>query len=87
MRACTAQPCAGAARKGSGLCKHHYDEQWRLKRSEWRRNRHLSDVLESGPADPPHWACPDCGAPCYCVDPLVRSLPHRPCNVPEVVAA
>lgn len=44
-------------------------------------------LLESGPADPPHWACPDCGAPCYCVDPLVRSLPHRPCSVPEQVAA
>lgn len=41
----------------------------------------------SGPDDPPHWACPDCGAPCYCVDPVVRSMPHQPCNVPEAAAA
>ncbi len=38
-------------------------------------------VLMSGPETPPHWACPDCGSPCYCIDPLARRMPHTPCKV------
>ena len=37
------------------------------------------------PADnPPHWACPDCGAPCRCPNP---DEPHNRCGVtPELEA-
>lgn len=38
-------------------------------------------VRYSTPQTPPHWACPDCGAPCRCVDPIARRMPHTPCKV------
>ena len=40
--------------------------------------RYSDDVTE------PHWACPDCGSPCYCVDPIARRMPHTPCKVPAI---
>jgi len=33
-----------------------------------------------------HWACPDCGTPCYCIDDLVRRSPHLPCGLGEAAA-
>ena len=29
--------------------------------------------------DEPHWACPDCGSPCYC-PPVLHNLPHSSCG-------
>ena len=40
---------------------------------------------QSGPGDPPHWACPSCGEPCYCVDATVRAMPHVACMRLEVI--
>ena len=58
-------------------------------RRQLRRAAYLAGipVVLSGPDTAPHWACPDCGMPCYCVDPLARLSPHRPCNQREVIAA
>lgn len=62
----------------------HLDRDDELLRS--LRDAMPTVYVLSGPDDPPHWACPGCGEPCYCVDPAARRAPHVACMASEEIA-
>lgn len=65
---------------------------WRYTRPSWPypdsqqvvEQLALAEAYPSRPSDPPHWACPDCGHPCYCIGPG-QALAHVRCGLLELV--